>query len=215
MANNSRICLDQKTAKGLVKDGDLILLDEPGILEYLIKVIGQSTYNHSAVISIVDGKPEILEFTAKSGCVAYSWENYFKTFKRGTRASLYRANKYFTETKWNKRKKEVESKRCLFKGKRVADDFRTLLGLAYGWRTAWEIIKGNLAFGRFFFFSERIGDDTIVVPTYPVCSTAIAYCFSKNGYDLNKKRADSTILPGDLAQSARMNYLLDINYESI
>jgi hypothetical protein len=54
---------------------------------------------------------------------------------------------------------------------------------------------------------EDLTSDEIKDIVYPVCSTAVAYSFNKNSFDLIKNRNDSWTKPGDIAESTLLHYL--------
>ena len=87
---------------------------------------------------------------------------------------------------------------------------RNLTGIPYGWRRILWLIIRNLPFFRLFSNVANLTSDEQKPIIYPVCSTAIAYCFSKADSDLIHERADEWTEPSDLALSPMLNYLFTI-----
>ena len=90
---------------------------------------------------------------------------------------------------------------------------RKMTGLPYGWKRIWWIAQYKLPVLRFFYKIEHLVDDTSTELIYPVCSTAVAYSFSKEGFDLVHNRADKATEPSDLSRSPLLQYLFTISPE--
>jgi hypothetical protein len=105
----------------------------------------------------------------------------------------------------------IEAKsEVMFNGKAITDEMRTLTGLPYGWS---QIIRqgAQYAFGiRFLIPTRAAGSDKIKPPSGPVCSSSVAYCFSKHNFDLVKNTADSWTTPGDIARSPLLHYMFTL-----
>lgn len=175
-----------------------------------IKVAGEGHYSHAAVVSghRTNGSIfwECVEFREWKGGRTVSLESQIA--EHDGLIDVYRAAPHFMELKYEDDK--VIGSRIALDGKCITNHMRSMTGLPYGWKRIWWIAKNKLPVLRWFYDVESVTDDKHRDLVYPVCSTAVAYSYSKCGYDLIPNRADQWTEPNDLARSALLNYLFTL-----
>lgn len=96
---------------------------------------------------------------------------------------------------------------------KIVECARELTGEQYGWDLIWWLSKRHLPFVRFFTRSNLTEfDDNLVksgISSY-VCSTLVAHCIRTNWIDLVHMRPDYRMEPGDIANSAVLQYAFTI-----
>ena len=204
--------------KHKIKEGDVLLFRGKS---FISKMIGSSTetpYSHAAVASWVDGGAntpdgilECVEFREGSiltrGGGGRSVNLHREVIKHSGNIDVYRPDpKFFTYT-FDMTIKDFILTEKEFDGKAVTDIMRRMTGLPYGWRRLWWIFKHKLWLYKLFSDRNALISDELEDIVYPVCSTSIAYAFTKTGCDLVNNRSDNWTEPGDLAKSTQLNYL--------
>lgn len=200
--------------KKYINEGDIILFRGNGFFSKIISSYTETPYSHIGLASWIngnsntdDGVLEILEFKEGYGGRAVNFEQVVKKYSK--KIDIYRSNPKFFSMKFSENKIETEEKD--FSGKAVTTIMRKMTGLPYGWRRIWWIFKHKLFLFRFFKLNTNgLILDSVGEMVYPVCSTAIAYSFNYNGYDLVKNRSDEWTEPGEIAKSTQLNYLFTL-----
>lgn len=214
----NRIILSIEDARHLIREADVLLFRGNGIFSNLIKKAGEGSYSHVALASWYNGSRdssllEVVEFREGKGGRTVNLTSAYKTHLEQNLIDVYRITKPIYRTFYNTSSKKVEKTAIDFNAKGITRCMRNLTGLPYGWRRIWWIAKNKLAGLRWFMNIDNMDDDNSKIDLskiYPVCSTAIAACFSKYGYDLTKNRADEYMTPSDIARSAILSYLFTL-----
>lgn len=210
----NKIVLPWCEAKPIINEGDVLLFRGQG---WMSKVIGSQTqtpYSHVAVASwvngdsnTIDGQLECVEFREWKG--GRSINLYQAVLDNINSIDVYRPVPYFSKLEFNLETRQTEVVRKEFNGKKVTRIMREMTGLPYGWKRIWWMTKHKLVFIR-LLPKENLADDKLKDIIYPVCSTSLAYAFSRNDFDLLCNRSDESMEPGHIAYSPRINYLFTI-----
>jgi len=215
MHDHDRIYLSYKDAKPLIQEGDLLLYRGKAWYSFFIKHATRGNYSHIGLASWHNGttnKPAILETIEfhgyRGGGSTLHMSNLFPKFSE--QIDVYRTNPTFESIKYNLRTGCFDYTEIKFDGLAVTNTMRELTGLPYGWRRIWWFIKSYMLFWRFFYNLDDLTSDEQRDIIYPVCSTAIAYSFSYNGFDLIREKSNEWTQPSDIAQSPMTNYLFSI-----
>lgn len=214
----NKIILPIEEARLLIREADVLLFRGNGFLSRLVQKAGEGSYSHVALASWYNGSRdssllEVVEFREGKGGRTVNLTSAYKTHLENNLIDVYRVNKPIYKTYYNPLTKKVEKVAVDFNAKGITRCMRNLTGLPYGWKRIWWIAKNKLAGLRCFMNIEEIDNDSSVIDLskiYPVCSTAVAACFSKYGYDLTKNRADEYTEPNDVARSAILSYLFTL-----
>lgn len=217
-------------AKLLIEEGDILLFRGKGMASWFIRKASHGLYTHVGIASFSNGNKE----TSILECVEFREGSFIaslfnKNAGGGGRAvnlklqvdafpgqiDVYRPVPYFASWLYNEDKKDVLLSRRKFNGKLVTRTMRQMTGLPYGWKRIIWMAKRNLAVIRVFYGEEDLVSDTFKEIIYPVCSTAIAYSFSKNGYDLIPNRSDEFTQPSNIANSSRLSYLFTLTNDAV
>lgn len=210
----NKIILPWFEAKPIINEGDVLLFRGQG---WMSKVIGSQTqtpYSHVAVASWVNGDSNTLD--GQLECVEFrEWKGgrsinlYQAVLDNLNSIDVYRPVPYFSKLEFNPETKQTEIVRKEFNGKKVTRVMREMTGLPYGWKRIWWMTKHKMVFIR-LLPKENLADDKLKDIIYPVCSTSLAYAFSRNDFDLLCNRSDESMEPGHIAYSPRINYLFTI-----
>ncbi len=203
-----------KEFKKYINNGDVALFRGEGWISQIISSQTDTDYSHVGVLSwsngdanTDDGLLELTEYREGYGARTVNLENEVK--KLPNAIDIYRPVPYFSNLIFNFETREVDLNRRHFDGKIVTRTMRKMTGLPYGWRRIWWMTKQKLVFFR-FMSKEHLMNDKITDIVYPVCSTAVAYAFNINGFDLINNKADEWTEPGHIAMSPRLNYLFTL-----
>jgi hypothetical protein len=205
---DNRIFLPYRKARDILKEGDVLMFRGRGIASFFIKGAGSGHYSHVAIASanIFNGRIfwECVEFREWKGGRTVGLERYVGD-NPGI-IDVYRPSRIYSGLKFIDGSVVEYSMR--FNPRAVTDDMRQLTGLPYGWLRIWRFIKYNISALRLLHSLDSItNDDTPTTLVYPVCSTALAYAFSRNGYDLMRNRSDDYMQPSDISRSLFLNYI--------
>jgi hypothetical protein len=200
-------------AKPLLKSADVLLFRNKGLISRFIKSATSSIYSHIGLVDITkdeNDKPiyELIEVRQWVGGRAIRLENEIQK-REDCSIDVYRSIPHFLKLEFDQDTKEILEIRKDFDNQAVTKTFRTLLGCVYGWRRIWWIWKYKMAGLRLFTNKEKLMEDEST-PFYPICSSAVSYAYSHNGYDLIYNKGDGYTSPGDLARSTRLCYLFTI-----
>ena len=204
--------VDFSQAKHLIKEGDVLLFRTKGVISFLIRRAGEGQYSHAAMASAhrTNGHFfwECVEFREGSGGRSVLLER--QVILRDGLIDVYRPISPRIDISFSSETGEVSETRKKFDGKIVTSLMRRMTGLPYGWKRMWWIAKHKLFGLRLLYSMSEITDDSIVDDIYPVCSTAVATCFRKAGFDLVKNRSDQATEPSDIARSTSLQYLFTL-----
>ena len=192
----------------LLQEGDVLLYRGTGFISKCIQKLTKGQYSHVAIASqTLGGTWESVQFREFKGGLSISLENdivYNKSV-----IDVYRPVPFFSSMVFNEELKKVEQSRIKFEGEKVTACMRSMTGLAYSYGRIYFLWR---YYTRFWYdWAPTVTDDRPLDELiFPVCSTAIAHCFNKNGYDLMKNKSDEYMVPQNIAESARLNYLFTL-----
>ena len=213
MLPENRILIPYQEAKPLLQDADIFLFRNTAWYSWFIKRFTQGDYSHVAMVSWYnengDRELELIEFHGfRGGGVIIAADSYFP--QASNLIDVYRPSHQCDSIEYNTNTYIVESKTIPLDKKSVTHTMRKLTGMPYGWRRIWWFIKKYLVIIRLFYQEKDLTNDAIGDIIYPVCSTAVAYSFSKNNFDLIKNKADEWTTPSDISDSPRLHYLFTL-----
>lgn len=196
----------------LIKEGDVLLFRNKALISRLVGRAGEGQYCHVGVASKNDGFVECVEFKEWRGGRSVSLERVVEIY--GGEIDIYRLSPVKYIYKYDSSQNAVISEEKIFNtftAKRVTNCMRKMTGLPYGWTRILWIFLHKFPITRFFY---DINNLTLDVPSeqqvYPVCSTSLAHCFNKAGFDLVNHRSDEYTEPNDIARSSILSYVFTI-----
>jgi hypothetical protein len=190
----------------LMQEGDVALFRGQNLLGRLIGRGSETTYSHVGILSRHNGLIELVEFKEKKGGRTVNFDIIVE--KAARYIDIYRPIPVWL--KWKVYNGEVKLVHKYFDGRAVTNTMRQMTGLPYGWKRLWWIIKHKMFGLRLLYNVNNLMVDTLEDMVYPVCSTAVAYSFNKNGFDILCNRADAWTEPGQIAMSPRLTGLFTI-----
>lgn len=209
----NRVDLSYESARPLIQEGDVLLFRGEGWISYFISHAGESPYTHCGVASWINndngGILECVEFREGKGGRAVNLSIQVKNFPG--QIDVYRPIPSVTH--WEYHPDEVEPFELIrqkLDARAVTNTMRKMTGLPYGWKRIWWLFKHKAIVLRLFTDVEGLTCDELEDVVYPVCSTALAYSFNKNGYDLIHNKSDQWAEPADVGRSARISYLFTL-----
>ena len=213
----NRVDLPYQEARPLIKEGDILLFRGAGWVSYFISRAGESPYTHCAVASWINdnngGILECVEFREGKG--GRSVNLSIQVDNLPGQIDVYRPIPSVTHWEYNPISEDPFSLiRQDLDARAVTNTMRKMTGLPYGWKRIWWLFKHKAIVLRLFTDVEGLTADELEDIVYPVCSTALAYCFNKNGYDLIHNKSDQWAEPADIARSARISYLFTLTKSS-
>ena len=200
-------------AKPLIEEGDVLLFRGTSYVSFILSKASTSPYTHVGVASWPYGDKsqgvlECVEFREWKGGRSINLENAVNDHPR--RIDVYRPVTYSSEWVFDSAKNDAFLIRKEINLRGVTNTMRLLTGLPYGWKRILWLSKHHIAGFRLGIDTEKLRCDTVGDIVYPVCSTAIAYAFNSNGYDLIMNRADEWTEPAHIALSPRLSYLFTL-----
>lgn len=209
-----KLILPYSEIKAYINEGDVLLFRGKGFISSIIGSQTDTDYSHIAVASwsngdanTIDGMLECVEFREGKGGRTTNLE--VQVEQNPNQIDVYRAVPNFSTLTFVESTKEVLLSQKDFNGRAVTRIMRKMTGLPYGWRRIWWMAKKKLIFLRLFSKRDLMSDKLTDI-VYPVCSTAVAYAFNTNGFDLINNRSDEWCEPGDISKSSRLNYLFTL-----
>lgn len=210
--------------KKYINEGDVLLYRGQGLVSKLIGSSTETPYSHIGIASWVNGNSntkdgilECVEFregsllagmfglSGSGGGRSVNLHQEVKKFPG--RIDVYRPDPIFFNYDFDEELKEFILSEKAFDGKKVSVIMRKMTGLPYGWKRIWWMFRHKLLSYKLFGNTDKLVCDRLDDIIYPVCSTAVAYAFNSNGYDLVNNRSDEWTEPGDIAKSTQLNYL--------
>lgn len=223
---SKKTILNFADAKPLINEGDVLLFRGRGWASYFIGIAGESVYSHVAVASWHNGDQKhlgILEcvefregsmlnglFNGNSGGGGRTVTLLTQVNQYPEQIDVYRPTNTYTQYEFDAETKSTIVKSIAFNGKAVTNTMRRMTGLPYGWKRIMWLAKQKLAGFRLFYNRESLMNDRMGEIIYPICSTAVAYAFNSNNFDLINNKADEWTEPADIARSARLSYLFTL-----
>lgn len=203
-------------ARQYIKEGDVLLFRSTSLLGSIIAATGNGKYSHVGLASWVFDRfgnklhLECVEFREFKGGRAINLSTYIND--GNTIIDVYRPAAYMYSCNWDNKTNHLIENNSKFEGRKITTCLRNMTGLPYGWARIWYLAKFYLPFIRYIFrfLSKEHLDDDLKDVIYPICSTAVAYCFSKEFVDLTHHRSDHRMEPSDIARSPILNYLFTL-----
>jgi len=214
VVKHHKITLCYKEAKHLIQEADVLLFRGRSLISYFIGRAGETSYTHVGVASWVNGARdpnsllELVEFREAKGGRSTNLE--VAVTEHPFEIDVYRPIPTWLKWEFDNESKTTTLISNSFNGKAVTRTMRKMTGLPYGYKRIWWMLKHKLVGWRLFYKVEDLMADEVQDVVYPVCSTAVAYSFNVNGYDLIHNRSDEWTEPGQIAESARLSYLFTL-----
>jgi hypothetical protein len=212
MIQHNRKYLHYIDAKPLINNADILLYTGNSIDGGIIRLFEDGLYAHVGMAAWIGDKTdknsilEIIQFIGSVGGYATSFDS--EVLKNNECIDIYRASPANSLLYFNENSRKIEQTTIYLDAKSIVSEMRKMEGLPYGYNRVWWLIKHKLFW--MFMKPDSVSDDNDMSNVYPICSTAIAHCYSKNGYDLVKNKADEWTEPVDIARSPLLNYLFTI-----
>lgn len=195
--------------KNLLCTGDILLFRGHKFYSRLIAKASEGLYSHVALVGKVEEDfIETIEFHERRGGAIVNLEIYNKIDYRTI--DVYRPMPKITLLELCQEEKKIKKRDIEFNGNQIVRDIEKLTGLPYGWRRIWWILKYKIGFFRLFADISNTLNDENKQPIYPICSSIIAYAFSKNNFDLIKNKGDEWTEPNHIANSSLLCYLFSL-----
>jgi hypothetical protein len=215
----SKIVLPYHKAHHLIKEGDVLLFRSRAWYSWFVKSYTGSPYTHVGVASRHNGGIEVVEFHSNTGGgVSRNLAQIVKAFPN--EIDVYRPAPIWSQChiaiSGNLAGYDIVHKVFEFTPKvarKITNTMRKMTGLPYGWKRIIWMGKRKLAGLRLVYKHEDLMDDTLKDVVYPVCSTSLAYAFSKHGFDLIHNKADEWTEPGHIALSSNLAELFTIGWD--
>ncbi len=197
-----------------INDGDILLFRGTGIISSIIQAIGEGYYSHVGMASWTYDKEgnkqslDCIEFREWIGSRAINLDNYVND--NPGLIDVFRPVPEYTIMKYCcKQRIPVETK-IKYDGKKLADEFRLLTGLPYGWGRIFWLAQFHLLGFRLFNWKAGLEDVDSKKEFYPVCSTIVAYLFAKHYTRFLHFRSSDRTEPSDIARSPILNYMFTL-----
>lgn len=205
------VYLPYERALNFIHEGDILLFRGKAWYSFFIRKVTQSQYSHAALASWHDksdnGILEILEFHLLTGGVAKNLRYVVEKFPRIIDVYRPAPIKYSINYRLDSGTliDEVE-----YDGKAVTNTMRGITALPYSLLNIGLFIY-SYSFGLRLLNNLKImSNDTLQKNTSYICSSAVAYSMNANYYDLVHNKADARTEPGEIANSALLNYLFTL-----
>jgi len=202
---NKLIYMEYEQARNLIKEADVLLFRGRGLVARFIGRAGEGVHTHVAVASWHGNSLECVEFREWKGGRTVNLS--IQVEKNNGYIDVYRplSSIHYPVLVGN----EIIYSLANLDPYKITNCMRDMTGLPYGWKRIWLIAKHKMPFVRFFYDIGSVTKDLGEI-LYPICSTAVAHCFSKNYYDLVKNRADQWTEPADISRSSILSYLFTL-----
>lgn len=210
MAN---IYIPYSQAINYIETGDILLYRGTTHISFFLRFASDSPYTHVGFASKQDGYISCVEMREFVGGREVNLKGQVQkhsgridVFKPITPALIYDI-RFEPEFKCN-------PLYIKYPGEKIVECARELTGENYGWDLIWWLSKRHLPLLRLFYRGGEINDfdDNLVkagLRSY-VCSTLVAHCIRSNWVDLVHMKPDYKMEPGDIANSALLQYAFTI-----
>ena len=208
MLTNKLNLIEYDKAKALINEGDVLLFRGSGFISKAIGRFGEGIHSHVAIASWHNQHLECIEFREWKGGRVVSLK--LQVDQNPNLIDVYRVLIPQPTLTFEEKNNVVVCGEKTLDMVSVTRCMRKMTGLPYGWKRICCIARHKIPILRGFYNVEQstIDDSPII---YPVCSTAVASCFSTNGFDLVKNRSDQWTEPADLARSSLLQYLFTLS----
>jgi len=204
----SKCYVSYEQAERIISEGDILLFRHTGPLSTLVSSVTDSPYSHVGLVSWSDSVLECVEFREWVGSRAINLQNYVKNYPG--ELDIFTPHRYSIITHFDCSTRTRTEERVFFKGKKITNEFRCLTGIPYGWKRIWQIFSRK-TYRIFFPYKNEFSDELADKIIYPICSSAVAYCYNKHYVDLVRCKMDELVTPGEIAKSSTLNYIATIS----
>ena len=209
-----KILLPYDEAEKFIKEGYILLFRGKTLISRFIQAYGQTEYSHVGIASWANGDKdpvlECLEFRELIGSRAVNLKIY--SAQNPAMIDVFSPAYYSTISYYDETSQSIKDKNIRFNGKAITRDMRRHIGQPYSYSQILNMIWYHTPILRFIINAETlndiINDDSDI--KWAVCSSAVAYFYSKHFVDLVKYKSSIYTEPGDLARSPILNYLFTI-----
>jgi len=196
--------------KKLIKEGDILLFRNKGIIAFIIQTLTNGKYSHIGMATWSYNGEDILELTE----IREWYGGRTIVLKNAVNSNTNGIDVYRISSPVYKYKSKIDENYILqiekikleYDGRLVSNCLRNLSGINYGYKRICEIWARHIPILRFFMpwdFEENR-------KVYPICSSAISYCVRDNFTDLVHFAPDKRTSPADISRSPLTNYLFTI-----
>jgi len=198
----------REKARDLIQEGDVLLFRGRGIVSKAIQKVTQGRYSHVGLASWHSNDNNILELVEFREWKGGRTTNFSRNLEKFDRQiDVYRVLSPKKVVTFNQDDLSFSERWVNFNPHDVTYELRKMTGLPYGLRRIWWMAKFYMFGLRFLINDPTIYDDESREVVFPVCSTAVAACFSKHGFDLIQNRSDERTTPVDIARSPLLSYM--------
>lgn len=194
----------------LLQPGDALLYRGFSFVSFLISGYTDSVYTHAALVDKfeLDGAPycELLQFREFKGGLATSLMRDVE--KYSGKIDVFRPERSVEVNEYDDVNRSIKTVCVPFEANKILSKMRKMTGEQYGYAQILALWLRAIPFVR-FFTPKSVANLSPEKIRFPVCSTSVAFCFSKTGYYLVRKNPNWTT-PGDLSVSPRLSYLFTL-----
>lgn len=199
------IKIDYKEAQSLLKEGDILLFRNGGLIGCLIQRYTGGVHSHVAIVHKDGDIWQCVEFREFKGgrtvCLAS------QVAKCDSCIDVFRPVRSISYDRIVDGNIQIIGKRYTEDiAKSVTKDIIMWTGQPYGWKNIWNMFKRFIPFVR--LFAQNVDDSKIA--DAKVCSTAVTVALRRNFMDPVPYLADEMVSPADLARSSLLQYLFTI-----
>jgi len=196
-----------KEAKGLLKEGDILLFVGRGLIAFFIQRYTNGKHSHVAMAHLDGETWECVEFREFIGGRSVSLRS--QVSGNPTMIEVFRPldNISYQELNIDNEIVVVNKKYTKEIAANTVKDIIKWTGQSYGWVNIWSMMLRFIPFFR-LFTKQNLDDDEL--STAKVCSTAVTIALRKNYMDPVPYMADDRVSPADLARSPLLQYLFTI-----
>lgn len=199
------IKIDYEQAKTILKEGDILLFRNNGLIGRLIQRYTGGVHSHVAIVHKDRHIWECVEFREFKGGRTVSLAS--QVAKCDSCIDVFRPVRSITYEKMIDKNINIIGKNYTEDvAKSVTEDIIMWTGQPYGWKNIWNMFKRFIPFIR--LFAQNVDDGKIA--DAKVCSTAVTVALRRNYMDPVPYLADEMVSPADLARSPLLQYLFTI-----
>lgn len=194
-------------AKGLIKEGDILLFRGTGLIGFFIKRYTNGDHSHVAMVHLDGDTWECVEFREFMGGRSVSLKS--QVALNPTTIDLFRPLDSISYQEMGRRNEitVVNKKYTKEVAANTVKDIIKWTGQPYGWGNILTMFVRFVPFVR-LLTKQNTDDDEL--SQAKVCSTAVTIALRKNYMDPVPYLADDRVSPADLARSPLLQYLFTI-----
>jgi hypothetical protein len=193
-------------AKGLIKEGDILLFRGVGLIGFFIKRYTSGNHSHVAITHLDGDTWECVEFKEFMGGRSVALKGQVDA--NPTTIDVFRPLGKISYEELNDGVLSVVNKAYTEEvAKNTVRDIIKWTGQPYGWGNIWGMLIRFVPLVK-LFMKQNTNDDEL--SKAKVCSTAVTIALRKNYMDPVPYLADDRVSPADLARSPLLQYLFTI-----